>query len=144
MQRHKQHGLFAVDRVGPADDCGLGDLGQLVDDRLDLAGVDVLAAADDHVLCAVDQNQITVLVQPADVPGVQPAVDNRIGRLLGPVQVAAHDVRALDHNLTGLTIGHRTPRRVDDADRLTRHWQSHGARLALAVQRIDRAGARPL
>ena len=27
VQRHEQHWLFAVNRVGPSDDGGLGDLG---------------------------------------------------------------------------------------------------------------------
>ena len=109
MQRHEQHRLFAVDRVGPADDGGLGDLGQLVNDASISRGIDVLAAADDHVLGAVDQDEIAVLVEPTDVTGVQPAVDDGLGGLLGPVQIAAHHVGALDHNLAGLAVGHRMP-----------------------------------
>ena len=118
MQRHEQHGFFAVDRVCASDDRGLGDLGKPVDHGLDLAGVDVLATADDHVLGPVDEHQVTVLVEPADVTGVQPAVDDRRRGLLGPVEVATHDVRALDHDLAGLAVGHRVARRVDEADRL--------------------------
>ena len=49
--------------------------GWLVEHRLDLAGRDVLAAADDQVLLAAGDEQVAVLVQVADVAGVQPAVD---------------------------------------------------------------------
>ena len=48
--------------------------------RLDLLGVDVLAAADDHVLDAVDDPQVAVRVEDADVAGVQPPVDDRLRR----------------------------------------------------------------
>src|SRR5690606_16849406 len=68
---HHRH--LAVERVGPADDGHLGDLRQSVGDRLDLLGVDVLAAADDHVLGAVDEHEIPVVVQITDVAGAQPA-----------------------------------------------------------------------
>src|SRR5271166_1440232 len=144
MQRDEQHRLFAVDRVRPADDRGFGDLRPLVDHRFDLAGVDVLPAADDHVLRPVDQHQVTVLIEAPDVPGVQPAIDDRVGGLLGPVQIAAHHVGALDQNLAGLAVGYRSPGGVDEPNRLAGQGQSDGARLALPVQRIDGAGARSL
>ena len=144
MQRHEQHGLLAVHRVSAPDDRGLGDLGEPVDHGLDLTGVDVLAASDDHVLGPVDENQVAVLVEPPDVTGVQPAVDDGFRGLLGPVEIAPHDVGALDHDLTGLAVGHRVARRVDQPDRLAGQGQAHRSRLALPVQRVDRAGARRL
>jgi hypothetical protein len=49
------------------------------EDVFDLLGVDVLAAADDHVLRSADQGQIAVRVDVADVAGVQPAVDDDLG-----------------------------------------------------------------
>ena len=105
-QRDVEHGLFAVDCAGPSDDGRLGDSGQPVDDALDLLGVDVLASADDHVLGSVDEHQVSVLVEAADVAGVQPAVDEGLGGLLGSVQVAAHDVRPRDEYLAGLTVAY--------------------------------------
>jgi hypothetical protein len=75
--------LLAQLRVGPADDGGLGDGGVLVQHLLDLARVDVVAAADDEVLLAVDDEQVAVLVGVAEVAGVEPAVLERLGRRLG-------------------------------------------------------------
>ena len=66
------------DVVGPADDGGLEHAVVAVERGLDLLRVDVLAAADDHVLDAVDDPQVAVLVEDADVAGVQPAVDDRL------------------------------------------------------------------
>jgi hypothetical protein len=45
---------------------------------LDLLRVDVLAAPDDHVAAAAGQVQVAVVIEPAQVTGVQPAV--RAGR----------------------------------------------------------------
>ena len=69
---------------------------------LDLDAVDVLAAPDDHVLGPVGDEQEAVVVEVADVAGVQPAVDDRLGGGLGLVPVARHDDRALDADLAGL------------------------------------------
>src|SRR5215210_353966 len=66
------HGLPAV-LVGDADGDGLGDVGVLEEDLLDLARVDVVAARQDHVLLPVDYIEVAVLVHPGHVPGVKPA-----------------------------------------------------------------------
>ena len=50
-----------------------------VEDVLDLARVDVVAAADDQVLLAVDDEEEAVLVDVAEVAGVEPAVGDRLG-----------------------------------------------------------------
>jgi hypothetical protein len=46
----------------------------LVEDLLDLARVDVVAAADDHLLLAVDDEEVAVVVDLAHVAGAEPAV----------------------------------------------------------------------
>ena len=139
-----QHRHLAVGGIGASDHGGLGDLRQLVDDDLDFPGIDVLAAADDHVLGPVDQDQVAVVVEVTDVAGVQPAVDDGLRGLLRSVQVATHHVVALDDNLAGLTVGDRAARLVDDPDGLPGQRQSYGARFAGTVQRVDRTGARSL
>jgi hypothetical protein len=50
---------------------------------LDLARIDVGAAADDHVLGAVLQRQEAVGIEAADVAGMQPATAQRRRRRLG-------------------------------------------------------------
>ena len=88
-----------------ADDRGLKHRGVTVGTSLDLLGVDVLATADDEVLDPVHQRQVPILVEPADVAGVQPAAAQDLGRLAGPAEVAAHHVRPAHDHLTGLAGG---------------------------------------
>ena len=60
--------------VRHSEHAGLGDGGAGVDLRFDLGAGDILAAADDDVLLAVDDEQIAVLVDVADVAGADVAV----------------------------------------------------------------------
>jgi hypothetical protein len=55
------------------------------DALLDLVGIHVEAAHQDHVLLAVHDPEVAVLVHLGDVAGVQPAVRQRLG-LLGRCQ----------------------------------------------------------
>ena len=53
---------------------GLPDGGVSVEELLDLPGVDVLAAPDDHVLHPPHDPPVPVLLDHGGVPGVEPAV----------------------------------------------------------------------
>ena len=68
---HHRADLFAVALVGDADDGGFGDVGVLVERGLDLGRVDVLAAPDDDVLQAVDDVEVALVVEAAEVAGVR-------------------------------------------------------------------------
>ena len=57
-----------------AGDRRLGDVGVLAQHRLEVARIEVEAAADDHVLAAVDQRQKAVVVEAADVAGADEAL----------------------------------------------------------------------
>ena len=59
---------------------------------------DVLAPADDHVLLAVGDGEVALVVEAAAVAGVEPAVDDRVGGRLGLLPVALeHHVRPREH-----------------------------------------------
>src|ERR1700722_17537618 len=60
LERHDGGDLFAERLVRHADDRGLGDRGVLVQHLLDLPRVDVVTAADDHVLLAVHDEEEAV------------------------------------------------------------------------------------
>src|SRR5581483_10448543 len=85
------HELLAVLDVGHADHLHVAHVGVGVEELLDLPGVDVLPAPDDHVLDAADDVDVAVLVHRGQVAGVHPAalVDG-LGRALGVVPVARH------------------------------------------------------
>src|SRR5262245_31426691 len=95
---------------------------------LDLAGGDVLAAADDQILLAAGDEEVAILVDPSEVAGVQPAVDDGGAGRLFLLVVALHDPSRADADLALLTgneelvavvhdpeldIGHRLPNRAE-------------------------------
>lgn len=70
-----------------------------IDRLLDHLRIDVEAARDDHVLLAVDQEEIAVGIDIADVAGEEAAVDEGLRGSFGLIPVAFGDVRALDADL---------------------------------------------
>ena len=80
--------LLAEHVVRDADHRGVDDRRVLEQRGLDLDAVHVLAAADDHVLGPVDDEDEALVVDAGDVAGVQPAVGEGRGRRLGLVPVA--------------------------------------------------------
>ncbi len=86
-QQHIGNGHFLPFRIGHADDAAIGDIGMFEQHTFDLGGVDVLAAGNDHVLLAVMDPEITVIVARADIAGAIPAVMQRFARrsLVAPV-----------------------------------------------------------
>src|SRR5262249_41979093 len=95
---------------------------------------DVLATRrDDDVLLATGDEQVAVLVDLAEVAGVQPAVDHRLlGRVVVLV-IAPEDVRALDQYLAVL----------GDLDFAARHRPADRTDLVV-LDRRDRGGSRGL
>ena len=85
--------------VGQPEDGDLAHGRVADDDLLDLDRVDVLAAGDDHVLLAVDERDVAVLVDLAEVAGVEPAAAERVGRRPGQHPVAGEDVLAAHEQL---------------------------------------------
>jgi hypothetical protein len=105
---------------------------------LDLPRVDVVAAADDHVLLAVDDEEVAVRVHLRDVARVEPATPHRLGRGVVALEVALHDVVAADHDLADLALLDVVVVLVDDfhLDALDRC--ADGADLALAIGMVER------
>src|SRR5690606_12719291 len=91
---------------GDADDVDLVDVGVDHQRLLDGARIDVEAGGDDEVLYAVDEKDVAVLVDVADVAGAQPAVHEGVGGRLLVVVVAEHDLRALDLQFAALAQRH--------------------------------------
>ncbi len=133
---------FLAERsVGQADDRRLQHARMLVEDLLDLPGVDVEPAPDNQVLLAVDDVVVAVLVHGGEVPGPEPAVDQGGRRLGGLVPVALHDIVAVDGDLTWLARRHVAPFVVDQPELDACDRGADGTGLALSsgvVKRGDR------
>ena len=117
--------------MGDTEHGHLEDRGMGGDGVLDVGGVDVVAAADDHVLAAAHDVEVAVRVEPAEVAGHQPAVHPGPGRGLGVAVVLAGPARDPHAHLADLAGRHRRTV-VVDADDLGR-----GQRLAHRSGRLD-------
>src|SRR5262249_53728190 len=105
---------------------------------------DVLPAPDDHVLDPVDQGEIAVVVEPADITRMQPPAAQDLCRLLWPAEVTAHDVRPADHDLARLPGGQQPVGLVHHPDVDAGQRQADAARLAQAVPRVGGTADRAL
>ena len=74
---------------------------------LDLGAVNILAAAQYHVLDAIHNVEESVGIEIADVAGVQPAVHDCLGGGFGAVDVTLDDLRALQLYFSRLASGKR-------------------------------------
>src|SRR5918911_1826104 len=88
LRNHIGDDGLAAALVGHAHHPGRGDLWMGVDHLLDLTGEDVEALDQDHILLAVGDEEEAVLVQMADIAGVDEAVAQDLRRFLRAVAVA--------------------------------------------------------
>src|SRR5207302_1321397 len=118
----------------------------LVERSLDLERRDVLAAADDHVLEAVDDVEEALLVEDADVARIEPAVAECAPCRLRILPVAREDLRAADDDLAGLAGRHGLSIGIDDPDLRVDDGLADGAQLppllALVQERVAADGFR--
>src|SRR5258708_19017852 len=75
LGHHEGDRQLVLDLVGHRHDADLGHVGMLAQQLLDLAGIDVLAAALEHVVGTADEEHEAVLVAPHHVARVVPAVE---------------------------------------------------------------------
>ncbi len=77
-----------------ADDAGLLHRGVEAEDDLDLPGIDVESARDDHPLLPAGEEDVTVPVHPSEVARMKPAVPDHLGGCLLVLVITLHDVFA--------------------------------------------------
>ncbi len=126
------HGRHRLDpaRVAQRDHGNLGYRRQAVDGFLDLAARHVLAAGLDHVLLAVHDRDVALLVHHAEIARVEPAAGEGLGRLRLVAEIAGQQLRRAMHDLAHRAARHLVAGIVDD-DRLdVQHRLAGGARLA--------------
>ncbi len=94
--------FFAPFGARTPNDRDLDEVGMAQQYFLDLARIDVTAAADDHVLGPVAQGQKAILVKAADVAGVQPATAQGLVAGRGVLPITLHDAVAAGNDLADL------------------------------------------
>ena len=122
----------------------VGNVGRELELVLDLARSDVLAPGrDDDVLHAVGDLEEALVVDLADVAGVEPPVTNRLGRLLGLVEVTHEDELSADQDLALLgdpdfAVGDRAADRAGLDVARPKHGGDAGVLgLAVALHHVD-------
>src|SRR5262249_18326563 len=90
---------FPPYRIGHSEDNGFQDGRVFVEDFFDFGAIDVLAAKDDHILNAIDEENIALSIHTTEVSAMIPPMTQGVGGLLGFVPVALHDIGATDNNL---------------------------------------------
>src|ERR1700722_10126747 len=83
-------------------------------DGFDFGGSDIFAAADDHVVLAAGEENITVVVEPSEVPGRAPSFGQ--ARVVFAAGVALHDARGADDDFADLTVREKFAVLVADAN----------------------------
>ena len=150
----KAIGLWPFSSSGTGHDGGLMDAGMALQHLLDLAGIDVLAAAHEHVVGAADEVEEAVLVAAEHVAGAVVAVRrHRLGRDLGQLVIVRHQRAALhlQHALVvvldDLAVAHQAQldlgmrvagRQLGLRDALGMRAEHHGPGLGRAVAVADR------
>ncbi len=108
--------LLAEVRFGDADHRRVFDIGMGDECLLDLGGIDVHAARDDHVLDAVGDEEEPVFVDVADIAGAVEAVAKHVVAERVAAEVAAQHDGRVDRDLAGLPGRQAVPVLVDDRD----------------------------
>src|SRR5258707_574564 len=116
----------------------------LVDRLLDHLRIDVEAARKDHVLLAVENEEVAVFIHGADVAAQKTAIRKGCGRFVRPVPVALHHVLALDPQLADIAGAEHTVRIVErhHLDRDARQRKPNGPGLCRPAERRADAGRR--
>ena len=137
---HEGDADFRQARVGVAHDRDQVDSGEAHQERLDLHGVDVLAADLEHVLVTAHEAQVAVTSHDAHVARVQPALAvERVRGLGGLSVVALHGHVAPHEDLAGHSRRLIQPARgIDDSDLVARRREA-GRLGALLLGRVERA-----
>lgn len=66
--------LLAPFGVGETDDADGGDGGVVEEEALDLGRINILATSNDNIATSLDEPEITILIEIADVAGVETAI----------------------------------------------------------------------
>src|SRR5260370_19359861 len=103
LQHDTGHHKLTPLGVRYSEDRGFANCEMLVKNRLDLAGVDVLAARADHVLQAIQDVEITVRILTADASRTKEAVPERKSGFLRILPIAMRDICAPSHQFARLT-----------------------------------------
>ena len=127
-----------------ADNADLLHCRMEAEDDLDLPGVDVEAAGDDHPLLPAGEKDVPILIHPAEVARVEPAVFQDLGGHLVVVVVSLHDVVAPEDQFADGLPRELPVLAVDDPRLHAGDGDADGSRFLRHVEAAERGDGRCL
>ena len=113
----------------------------LIDVTLNLCGVNVVAAADDQVFAAPDDDHVAPLIDLTDIARFEISVSREfLFGFLGHTPVAAKHIGAFDLDATNFAHWQGMTFVVMHAQGHTGQWETHRAATALGLARVARIG----
>src|SRR5947209_12301644 len=128
--------LFAVERVRNAYGCGCGNSRVFVEHFVNLARVDVLAAANNHVGLAVNNVEKAARITVAYVARVKPAVAKSVSGRVRVLVIALQDVLASHDYFAEFTISDFPVISVNDLHLVANRHPAR-TRTAALIRRIE-------
>src|SRR6202167_1848788 len=99
---------------GDADNGALVDRGMAHEDSFDFGGRDIFAAADDHVVLAAGEEDVTVVVEPSEIASRAPSLGQAC--IVVAAGVPLHDARGADDYFADLAVRQKFAVFVADAN----------------------------
>ena len=139
LQNYESLDRFPPVRVRYPYDTGLLNFRMLIKNFLDLPGIDIIPAADDHIFFPVDNVEIALLIHAGDVPGIKPPIAQSLLGLFQPIPIAQHDLGTPDTEFSFFPRGEvfLSCFQVDDLRVYIRAGQSDAADLALPIKGVS-------
>src|SRR5258707_1682978 len=124
LENHTGCHQFTPLRIRYSEDRDLAYRRMVRNDGLDLGGIDIFAACDDHVLQSVQYIEITVRVLVTDVSGAKETVSERSRCILLIVPISSHYVCPTRDQFSALPSLYLSARFVRDLHVDTGTWSS--------------------
>ncbi|MCY1412945.1 hypothetical protein D9M71_283670 [compost metagenome] len=124
-QHHQALGAGGRVRTAENRDAAFAQTGQIADRRFDIVGVDVASGADDQVLGAASQVDLTA-GHVGEVEGVEPAIAQYPASLFRVAVVACGGGRPAKLQMTFATLGQFDPVAIDNTNLMARQWPTAG------------------
>src|SRR5215831_4788224 len=104
LQHNERGNFFAVELIGNANRSGGRNGGMLIEDFVDFAWVDILAAANDHVTLTIDDEKESFPVPISNVTRMEPAVAKSARRCFRLLEITLQNVFPAQYNFTKLPV----------------------------------------
>src|ERR1700723_1867402 len=126
--------------IRDAEYCRFLHFGDLVNSRLDFARVDIFSTADDHLFGSIDDEEVAVLVLPADISGVKEPATQCFGGFvhrgtvvpevfLDVVPITPHDAWPPRYEISEFAGGYRRTDCIDNSQIGTRRGRTERLKL---------------